>query len=68
LGLWLTKWLLQSFQILRIYNLLALPAPSLFQLLRYELYLTLLTPATAIFFLLPLPTNWKGRLYRGAKG
>jgi len=68
LGLWLTKWLLQSFQILRIYNLLALPAPSLFQLLRYEVYLTLLTPATAIFFLLPLPTNWKGRLYRGAKG
>ncbi|MEN9511528.1 MAG: hypothetical protein RLZZ370_1347 [Bacteroidota bacterium] len=65
---WMLKWILQGIQIQRIYALLGLSAPTLVQLLRYELYLSLLTPATALFFLLPLPTNWKGRLYRGAKG
>jgi cellulose synthase/poly-beta-1,6-N-acetylglucosamine synthase-like glycosyltransferase len=68
LGLWFLKWTLQSLQIARIYRLLGMRTPSLPHLLRYELYLSLLTPATALFFLLPLPTNWKGRLYRGAKG
>ena len=68
LSIWFLKWTLQSLQIARIYQLLGLRTPSPLHLLRYELYLSVLTPATALFFLLPLPTNWKGRMYRGAKG
>ena len=68
LTLWFFKWSLQRLQIGKIYRLLGLTAPSLPELLHYEYYLTLLTPATAIFFLLPIATNWKGRLYKGVKG
>jgi len=45
--------------------LLGKEKPDWTALLRYEIYLLVLTPATAIFTLLPVATNWKGRFYKG---
>lgn len=57
------KWGLQSIQISKIYNHLSQKVPNIFQLLIYEFYLTLVTISTAIFFVLPVKTNWKDRMY-----
>ena len=65
LVIWLIKWLLQSAQIRHIYGLLGEEKPDWAVLLRYEIYLLVLTPATAIFTLLPVATNWKDRFYKG---
>lgn len=57
------KWGLQSIQISKIYNHLSQKVPNIFKLLIYEFYLTLVTISTAIFFVLPVKTNWKDRMY-----
>ena len=57
------KWGLQSIQISKIYNHLSQKVPKIFQLLIYEFYLTLVTISTAIFFVIPVKTNWKDRMY-----
>ncbi len=62
--LWGLKYFLQSVQIHLIYQKIAQDTPSFFKLLFYEFYLFAVTLGTGIFFLLPLKTNWKGRLYK----
>ncbi|MFM1898507.1 MAG: hypothetical protein RL577_747 [Bacteroidota bacterium] len=57
------KWSLQSWQIRRIHDLLGESKPRLGALLAYEPYLWSLTISTAIFFVLPIKTNWKSRRY-----
>ncbi len=57
------KWLLQSIQIRKIYNHLSQNPPNIINLLIYEFYLTIITISTAIFFILPIKTNWKDRRY-----
>ena len=60
---WFSKWSLQSWQIQRIHSLLGLSKPNLIYLLAYEPYLWIVTLSTAIFFVLPVKTNWKSRRY-----
>jgi len=57
------KWGLQSIQIFNIYRHLSQKPPNLLKLIIYEFYLTLITISTAIFFVLPVKTNWKDRKY-----
>ena len=57
------KWGLQSIQIFIIYRHLSQKPPNLLKLIIYEFYLTLITISTAIFFVLPVKTNWKDRKY-----
>jgi cellulose synthase/poly-beta-1,6-N-acetylglucosamine synthase-like glycosyltransferase len=57
------KWGLQSIQIIIIYRHLSQKPPNLLKLIIYEFYLTLITISTAIFFVLPVKTNWKDRKY-----
>jgi cellulose synthase/poly-beta-1,6-N-acetylglucosamine synthase-like glycosyltransferase len=59
----LTKWLIQSFQIKGIYKHLQEKQPGWHMLFVYEIYLTGITIATAIFSLLPTGTVWKQRRY-----
>jgi len=61
--LWLIKWLLQGLQIALICNKVGEKAPQWHWLVLYELYLTLITLGTAIFFASPKKTVWKGRKY-----
>ncbi len=63
LGLWLTKFILQTIQINRIYTLLKQRQPSFFQYILYEIYMYFVTIGTAIFFVLPAKTIWKERKY-----
>ncbi len=57
------KWGLQSIQIFNIYRHLSQKPPNLLKLIIYEFYLNLITISTAIFFVLPVKTNWKDRKY-----
>lgn len=57
------KMLFQVLSINRIHNLVNEQRPTLYQHLLYELYLFFVTISTAIFFLLPVKTIWKGRKY-----
>jgi hypothetical protein len=61
--LWLIKWLLQGLQIALICNRVGEKAPQWHWHVLYELYLTLITLGTAIFFASPKKTVWKGRKY-----
>jgi cellulose synthase/poly-beta-1,6-N-acetylglucosamine synthase-like glycosyltransferase len=61
--LWLIKWLLQGLQIALICNKVGEKAPQWHWHVLYELYLTLITLGTAIFFASPKKTVWKGRKY-----
>lgn len=63
LGLYLAKFFIQIAQINGIYRHLGKPRPGLLQHLVYEIYLTLITLSTAIFFIIPIKVNWKGRRY-----
>lgn len=63
LYVWLAKWCLQSWQIRRIHALLGLSKPGWGHLVAYEPYLWILTLSTALFFVLPIKTNWKSRRY-----
>lgn len=60
----LIKWLFQVVQIKLIYKNIAQPSPNLIKLLLYEFFMHAVTICTAIFFLLPVKTVWKGRAYR----
>lgn len=59
-----TKWLLQWIQIKLIYKNVGIASPNFLKLIIYEVFMHLVTIGTAIFFLLPLKTVWKGRAYR----
>lgn len=61
--LWLIKWLLQGFQIALICNKVGEKGPGWQWHILYELYLTMITIGTAIFFASPQKTVWKGRKY-----
>jgi cellulose synthase/poly-beta-1,6-N-acetylglucosamine synthase-like glycosyltransferase len=61
--LWIIKWLLQGLQIALICNKVGEKAPQWHWHVLYELYLTLITLGTAIFFASPKKTVWKGRKY-----
>lgn len=63
IGLWLIKFTIQYFQIQKIHDLVKANKPTIAEHLLYEIYLSILTISTAIFFLLPLKTIWKGRSY-----
>lgn len=57
------KFLLQTAQINGIYRHIGEKPPHVFKHLLYELYLFLITLSTALFFILPFKTIWKGRSY-----
>ena len=63
-GFWGIKFALQSLQINGIYRHIGEAKPSIVRHLIYEIYLFLITTSTAIFFVLPLKTNWKDRAYK----
>lgn len=57
------KWLIQTLQINRIFQLVGEKKPNLLEHLLYEMYLYLVTISTSIFFFLPFKTVWKKRKY-----
>lgn len=59
----LFKMSLQWIQINWIYDLLNQSTPSLYKHAFYEFYVFLITISTAVFFLIPVKTNWKERKY-----
>lgn len=61
--LWGIKFILQAIQINRIHHLVGQNKPNAMAHILYELYLFLITISTAIFFVLPIKTIWKGRRY-----
>lgn len=61
--LFILKWFFQSLQIKRIYFNIQLPCPPLWKLICYEPFIQLITLSTAVFFILPIKTIWKGRAY-----
>jgi cellulose synthase/poly-beta-1,6-N-acetylglucosamine synthase-like glycosyltransferase len=61
--LWTIKFALQTIQINRIHQLVGQQKPTLLAHVLYEFYLFLITISTAIFFILPIKTIWKGRRY-----
>jgi len=61
--LFFLKWFFQSLQIKRIYFNIQSPCPPLWKLICYEPFIQLITLSTAVFFILPIKTIWKGRAY-----
>jgi len=61
--LWLTKFVIQNIQIARICKLLCYPFFGFFDLVKYESYLIGMTISTALYYLSPIKTVWKGREY-----
>ena len=61
---WPLKWVLQTLQVTRIYRCVGEKTPSLFLNLAYEAYLFLVTLSSALFFVMPAKTIWKGRKYQ----
>lgn len=57
------KFILQTLQINGIYRHLGKSYPNPLNHIAYELYLYMVTLSTALFFILPLKTRWKGRYY-----
>lgn len=60
---WFFKFFVQNIQISRICAILKYPMFSIKQVIQYELYLIGMTLSTAIYFLAPVKTVWKGREY-----
>lgn len=60
---WGVKWVLQMLQVNRIYQCVGEKPPGLLYHLGYELYLFAVTVSTALFFITPWKTIWKGRKY-----
>ncbi len=58
-----SKFLLQTAQINGIYRHLNQPRPHLLEHLLYEVYLIVTTILTAVFFIVPVKIDWKGRKY-----
>jgi cellulose synthase/poly-beta-1,6-N-acetylglucosamine synthase-like glycosyltransferase len=63
LCIWTIKIGLQMIQINKIHQLVGEKKPNFVEHIFYELYLFLITISTAIFFILPIKTIWKGRRY-----
>lgn len=63
---WFIKLMAQSIFITVLCHKVKVKPFSFFQLLSYELYVILNTLATALFYFLPLPSIWKGRVYNKA--
>lgn len=63
ISIWAVKWILQTIQINRICNNVGEKPPTWAWHMIYEFYLMIVTVGTAIFFLLPRKTVWKGRKY-----
>jgi cellulose synthase/poly-beta-1,6-N-acetylglucosamine synthase-like glycosyltransferase len=59
----MAKFGLQYLHIHRIYSLINEPQPPILTHIKYEFYLFILTISTAIFFIIPVKTVWKGRAY-----
>ena len=60
----LLKWIFQSLQIKRIYSNINTTSPPIGKLIAYEPFIQLITFSTALFFILPIKTVWKGRAYK----
>lgn len=60
---WFLKFTAQSIFVSVLCIRLKIKAFSLLQLMIYELYVLLNTAATAVFYLLPFKSVWKGRIY-----
>ena len=60
---YLYKFIFQTIQINKIFDLLGEPRPNILKHFLYELYLFLVTITTAMFFISPFKTRWKGRSY-----
>ncbi|MCB9261048.1 MAG: glycosyltransferase [Flavobacteriales bacterium] len=63
LGIWFTKYAIQSLYIQSLFLLMKLQKPSLWQLFQYDVYVQINTLATAIFYFLPIKSVWKERTY-----
>jgi len=64
-SLWIfLKWIFQSLQIKRIYKNINASSPPICKLIAYEPFIQLITFSTALFFILPIKTVWKGRAYK----
>lgn len=63
ISIWLSKWTLQVLQVNRIYKNVGENSPPLFKHIIFEFYLFIITTSTALFFMSPLKTIWKGRKY-----
>jgi cellulose synthase/poly-beta-1,6-N-acetylglucosamine synthase-like glycosyltransferase len=59
----LFKFVFQTVQINRIYSCVGEKRPSILHHIGYELYLFAVTISTALFFVFPIKTEWKGRKY-----
>lgn len=66
LGLFMLKGVLQGWFIRTCFSKADLTRPGMVKLIQYECYLHLMVLASAIFFILPLATRWKGRQYNKA--
>lgn len=59
----LIKDFIQLFQIMTMNTHLKRKEENVLQVLTYDLYLFVMIPITAVYFLLPLKNSWKGRTY-----
>lgn len=60
---WFAKFALQALQFQRVSQLLSIKQASLWELLRYDLYLYIGMPLMSLFFLIPGKVVWKGRKF-----
>jgi hypothetical protein len=60
---WLLKFILQGLFLKKLTEVNQEPAFSIYWLIRYEIYLFLNMIGTAVFYLLPIKSIWKGRVY-----
>lgn len=64
ISLVMLKFFLQSLQIQKISNHLGQKRFKPISLIQFEIYIWIVTIATALFFVLPAKTNWKDRTYK----
>lgn len=64
IALVILKFILQSIQIQKITAHLGQKRFKALSLIQFEIYIWIITIATALFFVLPAKTNWKGRTYK----
>lgn len=63
LSFWIFKAGTQLFQLLRLNRLLGINTEYPLAVFLYDLYLLMMVPLTAIYFLAPTGNSWKGRTY-----
>lgn len=64
LGIWGMKLAIQSIFIALLTQKVGEKPFKMFQLITYEFYVLLNTTMTAVFYFLPIRSEWKGRVYR----